>query len=59
MGNYKENGFLMINGNKTAMATYDNGQKSGKWFFWNDTVLSEVDYSNNQIASVKNGSMML
>jgi hypothetical protein len=41
------------------MATYDNGQKSGKWFFWNDTVLSEVDYSNNQIASVKNGSMML
>jgi hypothetical protein len=21
------------NGNKTAMATYDNGQKSGKWFF--------------------------
>jgi antitoxin component YwqK of YwqJK toxin-antitoxin module len=42
------------NGNKTAMATYDNGQKSGKWFFWSDTVLSEVDYSNNQIASVKN-----
>jgi hypothetical protein len=37
---------------------YDNGQKSGKWF-WNDTVLSEVDYSNNQIASVKIGSMML
>jgi hypothetical protein len=28
--------------------------------FWSDTVLSEVDYSNNQIASVKNdGSMML
>jgi antitoxin component YwqK of YwqJK toxin-antitoxin module len=21
------------NGYKTAMATYDNGQKSGKWFF--------------------------
>ncbi|MFB0910310.1 MAG: membrane-binding protein [Flavobacterium sp.] len=42
------------NGNKIAMATYDNGQKSGKWFFWNGTVLSEVDYSDNQIASVKN-----
>jgi hypothetical protein len=26
--------------------------------FLNDTVLSEVDYSNNQIA-VKNGSLML
>jgi antitoxin component YwqK of YwqJK toxin-antitoxin module len=42
------------NGNKIAMATYDNGHKSGKWFFWNGTVLSEVDYSDNQIASVKN-----
>jgi hypothetical protein len=30
------------------MATYDNGQKSENGF-WNDTVLSEVDYSNNQI----------
>jgi hypothetical protein len=26
-------GFFDSNGNKTAMATYDNGQKSGKWFF--------------------------
>jgi hypothetical protein len=34
------------------MATYDNGQKSGNGFL-GDTVLSEVDYSN-QIASVKN-----
>lgn len=42
------------NGAKTAIATYDKGQKTGKWFFWNDSVLSEVDYSNNQIASVKN-----
>jgi hypothetical protein len=35
------------------MAIYDKGQKTGKWFFWNNTVLSEVDYSNNQIAAVK------
>jgi hypothetical protein len=41
-------GFFDSNGNKTAMATY-NGQK-WKMVFWNDTVLSEVDYSNNQIA---------
>jgi hypothetical protein len=47
MGNYKENGFLDSNGNKTAMASMimvrslENG-------FLNDTVLSEVDYSNNQ-----------
>jgi hypothetical protein len=25
-------GFFDSNGNKTAMATYDNGQKSGKFF---------------------------
>ncbi|CAM2829840.1 toxin-antitoxin system YwqK family antitoxin [Flavobacterium frigoris] len=43
-----------INGNKTAIAVYDKGQKTGKWFFWNNAVLSEVDYSKNQIASVKN-----
>jgi hypothetical protein len=29
MGNHKENGFL---GKKTAMATYDNGQKSENVF---------------------------
>lgn len=43
-----------ISGNKTAIGVYDKGEKAGKWFFWNNAVLSEVDYSNNQIASVKN-----
>jgi hypothetical protein len=34
MGNYKENGFLMIAMVINNMATYDNGQKSGEiWFF--------------------------
>jgi antitoxin component YwqK of YwqJK toxin-antitoxin module len=42
-----------VNGNKLAVATYDNGQKTGKWFFWNGTNLNEVDYSNSRIASVK------
>ncbi|AOZ98875.1 MULTISPECIES: toxin-antitoxin system YwqK family antitoxin [Flavobacterium] len=41
-------------GNKLAIAEYNNGEKVGKWFFWKDSTLSEVDYSNNQIASVKN-----
>lgn len=39
-------------GNKTAMAKYDRGEKTGKWFFWNGAVLSEVDYQQNRIASV-------
>ena len=48
------------NGNKTAIAEYKNGKKVGKWFFWTDNKdkgfanLSEVDYSDNKIASIKN-----
>jgi len=40
------------NGKKTATATYDNGAKVGKWFFWNNDTLTEVDYENSRIASV-------
>ena len=40
-------------GNKKSIGEYKNGEKTGKWFFWNDKSLSEVDYSNNRIASVK------
>ena len=39
-------------GDKSVSANYDNGKKVGKWFYWNDTTLKEVDYSNNAIASV-------
>lgn len=40
-------------GSKKSSGFYDNGIKTGKWFFWNNNNLSEVDYSNSQIASVK------
>ncbi|RKR14596.1 hypothetical protein CLV91_0674 [Maribacter vaceletii] len=40
------------NGKKIAMGQYENGVKTGKWFFWKGEGLSEVDYSNNQIANV-------
>jgi antitoxin component YwqK of YwqJK toxin-antitoxin module len=43
-----------LDGNKVAIGSYSKGQKVGKWFFWSNSVLSEVDYSNNRIASVKN-----
>lgn len=39
-------------GNKLSVGEYSNGQKVGKWFFWNDNKLSQVDYSNNQVAYV-------
>ena len=41
------------NGNKKSIGEYSNGEKTGKWFFWNDKTLSEVDYTNSRIASVK------
>jgi len=41
-----------VNGNKIAAGNYNNGIKIGKWFFWKDQTLTEVDYNNNKIASV-------
>lgn len=41
-------------GTKKASGFYKEGAKVGKWFFWKEDQLSEVDYSNNAIAMVKN-----
>ena len=41
-------------GNKVAVAEYKNGQKVGTWLHWNEAAISQVSYSNNRIASVKN-----
>ena len=42
-----------INGDKTTVANYVNGKKSGKWQFWsNDGVVREVIYENSKIVSV-------
>lgn len=40
-------------GKKKVSANYDNGIKVGKWFYWNETTLKEVDYNNCAIASVR------
>ena len=43
-----------VNGNVVTIAEYTQGQKSGKWqYFDNAIAVREVDYSNNQIAAVK------
>lgn len=39
-----------VKGNKTAVGNYKNGVKVGKWLFWNENSLKEVDYENNKIA---------
>jgi antitoxin component YwqK of YwqJK toxin-antitoxin module len=39
-------------GNKSVSASYDNGKKVGKWFYWTDKTLTEVDYTKNMIVSI-------
>jgi len=39
-------------GEKTAVANYEEGKKTGKWFFWNEDTLREVDYSQSKITGV-------
>lgn len=40
-------------GEKIVLANYDKGKKVGKWFYYNDGIIKEVDYSRNVIASLK------
>lgn len=40
-------------GKKTVSANYDNGKKVGKWFYWTNGTVKEVDYSSNVIAGLK------
>jgi antitoxin component YwqK of YwqJK toxin-antitoxin module len=39
-------------GNKSAIANYSEGKKIGKWLFWSDEKLQEVNYNDNKIVSV-------
>lgn len=45
-------------GDKIASGEYVDGVKTGKWFFWSQNndknSLCEVDFSNNQVAKIKN-----
>ncbi len=42
-----------VDGKKLSKGNYQLGVKTGKWFFWDGAELSEVSYSNNQIAGIK------
>ena len=39
-------------GKKIAVGNYDNGKKVGKWFFWTDDMLREVDFLDSKIINV-------
>ena len=40
-------------GKKTISGNYDNGKKVGKWFYYTNEIVKEVDYNANVIASLK------
>ncbi|MEL6810582.1 MAG: nicotinic acid mononucleotide adenyltransferase [Bacteroidota bacterium] len=40
-------------GNKTAVAYYNNGEKVGTWTFYNGDEMKEVRYQDSRIAEVK------
>jgi len=39
-------------GKTISVGEYTNGVKTGKWMFWANDILKEVEYSNNAIAAV-------
>lgn len=41
------------NGDKITVGSYEKGKKVGKWLFYSDMVIKEVDYIDSRIASVK------
>lgn len=41
------------NGNKTAVAHYNNGEKVGTWYFFSDNNIQEVTYMDARISKVK------
>ncbi|WP_395074507.1 toxin-antitoxin system YwqK family antitoxin [Flavobacterium sp.] len=67
-GNIKQEGFYKDgkvhgkwisyseSGSKISLGEFNKGQKIGKWFFWNQNSLSEVDYNNSRVADVKKWS---
>ncbi|WP_394974114.1 toxin-antitoxin system YwqK family antitoxin [uncultured Croceitalea sp.] len=42
-----------VEGKKIVSGSYENGQRSGKWFFWKNDILKEVDFQDNKIAYMK------
>ena len=40
------------NGNKLSQGYYENGTKSGKWFFWSEDTFKEVDFQDSKITNV-------
>ena len=42
------------NGETISVGSYVDGVKTGKWLFWSNGILKEVQYNDNTIAGVTN-----
>ena len=40
-----------INGELVVLGHFIRGKKTGKWIFWNDNKLTEVNFKNNKVLS--------
>ena len=38
-----------LDGNILVQGTFNNGMKEGKWLFWDNQTLKEVDFSKNKL----------
>ena len=43
-----------MDGNKLSLGTYNMGEKNGKWFFWSNADLTEVNFKDNAIIDTVN-----
>ena len=41
-------------GTKVSEGSYENGVRTGTWFFWSGNAVKEVEFDNNLIANVIN-----
>src|SRR5690606_21234365 len=46
-------------GEKEISGYYDNGKKVGKWFYYTNETVKEVDYNDNTIAGIKESNLDL
>lgn len=46
-------------GEKVISGYYDNGMKVGKWFYYTNETVKEVDYNDNTIAGLKESNLDL
>jgi len=48
-----------LQGNKTAIATYNNGKKEGVWTYFKTDKINVVTYKDNKLIDVKENALVV